>query len=73
MREAVGIWDESPLQKWRFRGPDALAAADYCFANNMASLEVGQCRYGAFSTSAARCSATASCSTPASTRTACWS
>ena len=29
-------------------GPDALAAADYCFANNMASLEVGQCRYGPF-------------------------
>ncbi len=37
VREAVGIWDESPLQKWVFRGPDALAAADYCFANNMAS------------------------------------
>jgi aminomethyltransferase len=48
VREAVGIWDESPLQKWAFRGPDALAAADYCFANNMASLEVGQCRYGPF-------------------------
>ena len=48
VREAVGIWDESPLQKWAFRGPDALAAADFCFANNMASLEVGQCRYGPF-------------------------
>jgi len=48
VREAVGIWDESPLQKWLFKGPDALAAADYCFANNMASLEVGQCRYGPF-------------------------
>jgi aminomethyltransferase len=48
VREAVGIWDEAPLQKWLFRGPDALAAADYCFANNMASLEVGQCRYGPF-------------------------
>ena len=47
VREAVGIWDESPLQKWMFRGPDALAAADYCFTNDMASLEVGQCRYGA--------------------------
>ena len=48
MREAVGIWDESPLQKWLFRGPDALQAADYCFTNDMASLEVGQARYGAF-------------------------
>ena len=36
-------------------GPDALAAADYCFANNMASLEVGQCRYGRSSTRGARC------------------
>jgi aminomethyltransferase len=48
VREAVGIWDESPLQKWMFRGPDALAAVDYCFTNDMASLQVGQCRYGAF-------------------------
>jgi aminomethyltransferase len=48
VREAVGIWDESPLQKWIFNGPDALAAADYCFANDMAALEVGQCRYGPF-------------------------
>ena len=47
VREAVGIWDESPLQKWLFRGPDALQAADYCFTNDMASLEVGQARYGA--------------------------
>ena len=29
VREAVGIWDESPLRKWLFDGPDALAAADY--------------------------------------------
>jgi glycine cleavage system T protein (aminomethyltransferase) len=48
VRETVGVWDESPLQKWLFRGPDALAAADYCFTSDMAGLAVGQVRYGAF-------------------------
>ncbi|MDX6521516.1 MAG: aminomethyltransferase, partial [Gaiellales bacterium] len=48
VREAVGIWDESPLRKWFFKGKDALAAVDYCFTSDMAGLEVGQCRYGAF-------------------------
>lgn len=48
VREAVGIWDESPLRKWRFEGADALAGADRCFTSNMASLQPGQCRYGAF-------------------------
>jgi aminomethyltransferase len=48
VREAVGIWDESPLRKWFFRGKDALAAADYCFTGNMAVLEVGQARYAPF-------------------------
>lgn len=48
VRETVGIWDESPLQKWVFRGARALEAADHCFCNDMASLQVGQARYGAF-------------------------
>jgi hypothetical protein len=48
VREAVGIWDESPLRKWRFDGPDGLAAADRCFVNDMAAVEIGQVRYGAF-------------------------
>jgi aminomethyltransferase len=48
VREAVGIWDESPLRKWFFKGKDALAAVDYCFTSDMAGLEAGQCRYGAF-------------------------
>jgi aminomethyltransferase len=48
VRETVGIWDESPLQKWVFRGARALEAADWCFCNDMASLQVGQARYGAF-------------------------
>jgi aminomethyltransferase len=48
VREDVGIWDESPLRKWDFRGRDALAAADRIFTNDMASLEIGQVRYGPF-------------------------
>ncbi len=46
-RTACNLWDESPLRKWDLRGPDALALADVLFTNDMASLEVGQARYGA--------------------------
>ena len=38
----------SPLRKWFFEGPDALAAADHVFTSDMAALAVGQCRYGPF-------------------------
>ena len=48
VRETVGIWDESPLQKWIFRGPEALKAVDYCFANDMLGTQVGQARYSCF-------------------------
>jgi aminomethyltransferase len=48
VRRDVGIWDESPLRKWDFRGPDALAAADRIFTNDMLGLEVGQVRYAPF-------------------------
>jgi aminomethyltransferase len=48
VRERCGVWDESPLQKWELRGPDALAAADRFFTNDMRSLQPGQVRYGAF-------------------------
>ena len=48
VREAVGIWDESPLRKWFFKGPDAVRAADRIFTSDMGALEVGQCRYGPF-------------------------
>ena len=48
VRESVGIWDESPLRKWYFRGKRALEAVDYCFTADMASLEVGQARYAPF-------------------------
>jgi aminomethyltransferase len=46
-RQASNLWDESPLRKWDMRGPDALRLADLLFTNDMASLEVGQVRYGA--------------------------
>jgi aminomethyltransferase len=48
VRAGVGIWDESPLRKWDFRGPDALRAADRIFTNDMLGLEAGQIRYAPF-------------------------
>jgi aminomethyltransferase len=48
VRRDVGIWDESPLRKWDFRGRDALAAADRIFTNDMLGLEIGQVRYAPF-------------------------
>ena len=48
VRGGCGVWDESPLQKWVLQGPDALAAADRFFTNDMRSLQPGQVRYGAF-------------------------
>ena len=48
VRQDVGVWDESPLRKWDFSGPDALAAADRVFTNDMLGLEIGQIRYAPF-------------------------
>jgi aminomethyltransferase len=48
VRDDVAVWDVSPLNKWDFRGPDALPAAQHLFSNDAMSLEVGQARYGAF-------------------------
>src|SRR5919199_2270148 len=48
VRAAVGVWDESPLRKWDFRGRDALRAADRIFTNDMLGLQVGQGRYAPF-------------------------
>ena len=68
VRETVGLWDESPLQKWLFRGPDALAAADYCFTSDMAGARrSARCATARSATSAAGCSATARSTTPATT------
>ncbi|MGH2637422.1 MAG: aminomethyltransferase family protein [Actinomycetota bacterium] len=48
VRDDVAVWDVSPLNKWDFRGPDALRAAQHLFSNDALSLQVGQARYGAF-------------------------
>ena len=48
VRDDVGVWDVSPLNKWDFRGPDALPAAQHLFSNDAIGLEVGQVHYGAF-------------------------
>ena len=48
VREDLGVWDVSPLNKWEFRGSDALAAAQRVHTNDIAGLAVGQVRYGAF-------------------------
>lgn len=48
VRNDVGVWDASPLRKWRFEGPDAALAADRVFTNDMASLDIGQVRYAPF-------------------------
>jgi len=48
VRESVGVWDESPLRKWDFRGRDALRAADRIFTNDMLGLARGQIRYAPF-------------------------
>jgi aminomethyltransferase len=48
IRDDVAVWDVSPLNKWDFRGPDALRAAQHLFSNDAMGLAVGQARYGAF-------------------------
>jgi aminomethyltransferase len=48
VRGSAGVWDESPLRKWDFSGPDALVAADRIFTNDMLGLEIGQVRYAPF-------------------------
>ncbi len=48
IRTAAGLWDVYPLVKWDFRGADAARAAQRVFTNDVAGLEVGRVRYGAF-------------------------
>jgi aminomethyltransferase len=48
VRDGVGMWDVSPLNKWEFRGPDAVEAAQRVHSNDILGLDVGQVRYGAF-------------------------
>src|SRR5665213_2544425 len=61
VREDLGVWDVSPLNKWEFRGPDALAAAQRVHSNNVLGLAVGQVRYGTLCDSDGLRSTTARC------------
>jgi aminomethyltransferase len=48
IREGVGMWDLSPLNKWDFAGPDAVEAAQRVHTADIVGMERGQVRYGAF-------------------------
>ena len=48
VRDDVAVWDVSPLNKWEFRGRDAMRAAQYLFSNDFLGTVSGQARYGAF-------------------------
>jgi len=47
VREGVGMWDLSPLNKWEFRGPDAVEAVQRVHSNDVLRMADGQVRYGA--------------------------
>jgi aminomethyltransferase len=46
VRRDVGLWDVSALVKWRFTGPDTLAALDRLTTRRMIDAEPGVIRYG---------------------------
>jgi aminomethyltransferase len=48
VRDGVGMWDLSPLNKWEFRGPDAVEAVQRVHSNDVLGMAAGQVRYGAF-------------------------
>ncbi|MCZ3386916.1 MAG: aminomethyltransferase family protein [Actinomycetia bacterium] len=48
LRSGAGMWDVYALNKWHVSGPDAQAALQHGFTNNLATQQVGQVRYGAF-------------------------
>jgi glycine cleavage system T protein (aminomethyltransferase) len=48
VRHGVGVWDLSPLNKWEFRGADALEAVQRVHSNDVWGMVDGQVRYGAF-------------------------
>ena len=48
VRDGVGMWDLSPLNKWEFRGADAVEAAQRVNTNDIVGMRDGQVRYGAF-------------------------
>lgn len=48
LRSGAGMWDVYALNKWHVTGPDAQAALQRGFTNNLSTQQVGQVRYGAF-------------------------
>ena len=48
VRDDVGVWDVSPLNKWELRGRDAMRAAARLHTHNIAGMRAGQVHYGAF-------------------------
>jgi aminomethyltransferase len=48
VRDGVGMWDLSPLNKWEFRGADAIEAAQRVNTNDVVGMRDGQVRYGPF-------------------------
>jgi aminomethyltransferase len=48
VRNAVGVWDQSALPKWRVEGPEAIDALDLVFTNRLRDLEAGRVRYSPF-------------------------
>lgn len=46
-REDVGVFDASPIVKWRVRGRDASVAVQRFHTNCVAQMEIGRVRYGA--------------------------
>jgi glycine cleavage system T protein (aminomethyltransferase) len=48
LRSGAGMWDVYALNKWVVSGPDAQAALQAGYTNNLGTQQVGQVRYGAF-------------------------
>ena len=48
LRSGAGMWDVYALNKWAVSGPDAQAALQAGYTNNLATQQVGQVRYGAW-------------------------
>ncbi|MEP7059112.1 MAG: aminomethyltransferase family protein [Actinomycetota bacterium] len=48
VRDGVGMWDLSPLNKWDFAGPEAAEAVQRTHTNDILAMKTGQVRYGGF-------------------------
>ncbi|MEA2521617.1 MAG: aminomethyltransferase, partial [Actinomycetota bacterium] len=48
VRDGVGVWDLSPLNKWDFAGSEAAEAVQRTHTNDILGMKTGQVRYGGF-------------------------